>query len=376
MAALMLTRQGCQARQQRLLQILQRNRWDLFLTGNYRSVYYFSGALSTADVPALFALWSDGHTLAVTAAGSESFTDEAIPLEIYSIQRTITHPFHDAARLLRHGLAKHAQSVSRCGIERATTSPLAEECVEQCWPKAQILDATDAVLELRKRKEQDEIGEIRESLRLIKAAYRAARETIAPGLTEIDVYNAMYAAAVREAGTSVTFAGDFACGKRAIKAGGPPTTRVLEAGDLYILDLFPAPALYFGDTCRTFAVGAPSDLQLRAWEIVRKAVRLGEQAVRPGVPARDVYAVVKDYLDAQEISRKSFWHHAGHGIGHHGHEAPRIVPGTDDIFEVGDVITLEPGIYSEELRGGIRLEDNYVVRENGLENLFDFPMEL
>ena len=62
------------------------------------------------------------------------------------------------------------------------------------------------------------------------------------------------------------------------------------------------------------------------------------------------------------LAENSFWHHAGHGIGHHGHEAPRIIPGSDDVFEVGDVITLEPGIYTEALHGGIRLEDNYVVR--------------
>ncbi len=46
------------------------------------------------------------------------------------------------------------------------------------------------------------------------------------------------------------------------------------------------------------------------------------------------------------------------------------------MFEVGDVITLEPGVYAEALQGGIRLEDNYVVREHGLENLFAYPMEL
>jgi Xaa-Pro aminopeptidase len=114
----------------------------------------------------------------------------------------------------------------------------------------------------------------------------------------------------------------------------------------------------------------------RAWEIVREAVRIGESAIKPGVKASKVYTGIKEFLDSHELTENSFWHHAGHGIGHRGHEAPRIIPGSDDVIEVGDVFTLEPGVYTKSLQGGIRLEDNYVLREGGLENLFDFPMDL
>jgi Xaa-Pro aminopeptidase len=186
----------------------------------------------------------------------------------------------------------------------------------------------------------------------------------------------MQSAIVRAAGTMVPLPGDFACGTRAIQEGGMPTSRAIQAHDLYILDIFPAPALYAGDTCRTFAATEPTDDQHRAWEIVLQALHLGESMIKPGVQAREVHRVIKEFLDGYEPSKKSFWHHAGHGIGLHGHEAPRMIPASDDIFEVGDVIAMEPGIYSEELHGGIRLEDNYVVRENGIENLFSFPMDL
>jgi Xaa-Pro aminopeptidase len=92
--------------------------------------------------------------------------------------------------------------------------------------------------------------------------------------------------------------------------------------------------------------------------------------VKPGVRARDVYLAVKEYLDSEPITEQSFWHHLGHGIGFHGHEAPRIIPGCDDVFEVGDVFTLEPGVYTRRLQGGIRLEDNYLITDQGVENLF------
>jgi len=92
--------------------------------------------------------------------------------------------------------------------------------------------------------------------------------------------------------------------------------------------------------------------------------------VRPGVAARDVYSFVKERLD------ETFWHHAGHGVGFHGHEAPRLIPGSDDVIEVGDVIAIEPALYSEQLRGGIRLENTYAIRHSGVERLFNYPLHL
>ena len=374
----MLSLEGCRARQQRALSLMVQHQCDLLITGNYRTVYYFTGVLNAAEAPALFALRQDGTSVLVSAAKSESgAATEMLPVETYSIARAITHPAHDAVALFKTALAARAgESPARCAIEPASITVLLHEVLAVLYPRMAFFDATDLILALRKKKEEDEIAEIRASLRYCALAYRTARETIAPGLTEIDIYNAMNAAIVREAGTVVPFAGDFACGERSIAGGGPPTRRQLQQHDLYPLDLFPAPALYFGDTCRTFSVGEPTDLQIRAWELVMEAIHIGEEMIRPGVRARDVYRAIKDFLDSQELTEKSFWHHAGHGIGHNGHEAPRIIPGTDDIFEIGDVITLEPGVYTAALQGGIRIEDNYVVNEHGLENLFDFPMEL
>jgi Xaa-Pro dipeptidase len=372
---LMLTRNGCERRQERLLRRMETERLDLFVTANYRTVYYLTGSLSNAEAPAVFALWQDGHSVLITSAAQRALAAETILLETYSIDRVIDQPVSDAAALLRGALSARS-GFATAGVERWATPGIIEQILRDVSPDVGIRDAGPFIRELRKRKEEDEIHEIRASLRLISAAYDAARETIAVGRTELDVYNAMQSAVVQAAGTFVQLHGDFAVGERAIRGGGPPTARAIAENDLYILDLFPAPHLYFGDTCRTFAAGTPTDDQMRAWELVHEAVLIGERAVRPGVRARDVYAEIKGFLDSNSLSENSFWHHAGHGIGHHGHEAPRIIPGTDDIFEVGDVITLEPGVYTKALQGGIRLEDNYVVRENGLDNLFDYPRGL
>ncbi len=373
----MISIAGCRKRQQRLLQAMERAGWDSFLTANYRTVYYFTGALTAAETPAFFALTRDAGSMLITASEADAAADHRIALETYSIRRTLTHPWRDTADLLRDYLVNHPNWAPRItGVELGTFPAMLLDVIESAFSQVVFYDANDVILSLRKCKEPDEIDEIRAVLRYCSIAYRAAREAIAPGQTELDIYNAMSRAIFNEAGTTIPFHGDFACGVRGIREGGPPTRRTILAGDLYILDIFPAPALYFADTCRTFSAGPPTDAQLKAWELVIQAIRLAEGMIQPGVRAREVYRAVKDFLDSHEITQKSFWHHVGHGIGHHGHEAPRIIPGTDDVFEVGDVFTLEPGIYGEWLQGGIRLEDNYVLREDGLENLFAYPMEL
>ncbi len=365
----MLTREGCARRQQRLRQQLEILGCDAFITGDNRTIYYLTGSFAPDGSPTLLACWQDGRTLLVAPNAGDALATDIRTVETYSIQRSITHPWHDAVRIFEDALPVFKQ----VAIDPAGTPLLAQHTVQD----AERIDATDLILRLRKRKEEDEIAEIRRSLNLCAVAYRTARAVIEPGLTEIDVFNHLQSAINREAGTNVPFPGDFACGERGIQEGGPPTPRVVQPHDLYILDLFPAPAFYFGDTCRTFAVGEPTDAQSEAWEIVIAAIRLAEEAIRPGVAARDVYTLVKQFLDSHASTENSFWHHAGHGIGYRGHEAPRIIPGTDDVFEVGDVITIEPGVYTTALQGGIRIEDNYVVREHGLENLFDFiPREL
>ena len=142
------------------------------------------------------------------------------------------------------------------------------------------------LLTLRRKKEPDEIDEIRRSLGLCAMAYDTARATIAPGLREVDVFCAMSAAINKHAGTAVPFPGDFACGERCIRGGGPPTDRIMQPGDLYILDLFPAPALYFGDTSRAYAVTEPTLFSDKLSDRFRRGGN-GRGRSASGVPVRE-----------------------------------------------------------------------------------------
>ncbi len=204
------------------------------------------------------------------------------------------------------------------------------------------------------------------------AMHARAREIIAPGVNELDVFNELQATAVRTYGEMITGTGnDYACGER----GGAPRDRQIEAGELYILDLGPAYRGYFADNTRVTSVDRrPTDAQLRAWEHILPVFDLVERTVKPGRSCKELFHEAQSLLDRAKPF--VFDHHLGHGIGLYPHEAPHLNPNWDDTFQEGEVFAVEPGLYAPELRAGIRLENNYLVTKTGVELLTPFPLEL
>ena len=126
----------------------------------------------------------------------------------------------------------------------------------------------------------------------------------------------MLEAATQSVGHTFTLAGDFACGLRCVRGGGPPTTNVVEPGDLYILDLFPACAFYFGDTCPHTSPSA----RLRASNTThgntsRRRFRWRRRCSDQDCLAESCTQPFTRCLATHEFG-SSFWHHAGHGVGY------------------------------------------------------------
>jgi Xaa-Pro aminopeptidase len=236
--------------------------------------------------------------------------------------------------------------------------------------------AIDAELwHLRRRKEPDELALMRTAIACTKTMYDRARQVIEPGVPELRVYNELHAAAVETAGEPLWPAylgNDFRC---AAPGGMPRHGRTAQAGELYILDLGPGYRGYFSDNCRTFAVDRrPTDVQFKAWQAVAGVFPVIERMAKPGVRCRDLYAAADEHLRA--AGGPGMTHHLGHGVGLQPHEAPHLNPKWDEILEEGDVFTCEPGLYGPELAAGLRVENQYLVTADGVENLTPFPMEL
>lgn len=219
----------------------------------------------------------------------------------------------------------------------------------------------------RRAKDSDEIALIETAAAAGEAAYSAIEPLLVDGTREIDVFGAYQAAAVAAAGDQI---GELGNDFRGGAPGGAPRAAPLKAGDLIPIDAGVMLRGYYSDLCRTYAVGGEwSAKQLDAARRVAEAHDLATSMIAPGVSCRSVYAEVSRFLNG--YNGWSFKSHLGHGIGLDPVETPRINPNWDDIFELGDVFTLEPGLYDPELRAGVRIENDYTLSETGLRRLSD-----
>jgi Xaa-Pro aminopeptidase len=157
----------------------------------------------------------------------------------------------------------------------------------------------------------------------------------------------------------------------------------LRAHELIILDLFPRDARsgFYGDLTRTVVRGRATEAQRRLWETVRGAQRMAIGRIKPRVKGAAVHRAVQEFFAARGYATEKkggrwtgFFHGTGHGLGLDLHEEPRLAATT---FRVGQVFTVEPGLYYPGV-GGARHEDVVAVTRTGAERLgrLDFPLEL
>lgn len=362
----MLDPESCRRRQKRLLRVLQQEKLDAALISAPHHVYYFTGHRSFWLHESAVVLQSDGRT--VLSCGRAPDVAPAVDeVRIYESNWMCTQRQEQAA--LAAERLEGESSNRRLGVD--TSAVAAHVCRNA--PRAKSLD--EAIWQLRRAKDPDEIALMRRAAACTEAMYRRAREIIEPGIPEVQVFGELQRVAVQSAGEPLSPAylgNDYACAE----PGGPPRTgRAAQAGELYILDLGPAYRGYFSDNCRTVSVDRrPTDAQMKAWQTIIDSFPIVERLARPGVRCGEIFTAVEEHY--RQRAGTAFPHHLGHGVGLQPHEFPHLNPRWNDVLMEGEVFTAEPGLYSPELRAGIRVENQYLVTQAGLENLTPFPMGL
>jgi Xaa-Pro aminopeptidase len=294
---------------------------------------------------------------------------EVLPYRADSTEGVIREPQAAATAL--------AQAVVAAGLERKRIGVEAAELGmgfgEVAGRSCEIVPLDAQIEHMRLRKDDEELDLIRRAVGIVDHGFEAARRTIRPCVTELEVYAAVYSDMLVQNGEPFILDVTWGSGPNTLGGLGAPSNRTLREGELFLMDMYPTFKMYKSDMTRLFVAGKPRDWQLKAHAVLAEAMRRAEQAVRPGVPASEPDAVARRCV--AEAGYGLMPHHAGHGLGLMHPERPYLAPWEPLQLEERTVIAIEPGLIVPEL-GYMRIERNYVVRADGAECLSRFPCEL
>jgi len=358
---------ACRGRQRRLIEVLNRVDAEMAILTGPEMIQWATGVRFGPFFTPVAAIGSDGHVTLVVPERRVPEPVAADDVRTYQAQWHSTMRNDQRAASAQVLLDALPATPQRIGVEFSNFPPHLAQ-----GSKTEPVDIEPALFALRRVKDADEIRMLRKAIAATEKMYAKARQIIEPGINELDVYSKLHEVGVAEFREPMTYFGqDFQCNSR----GGPPRDRTAQAGELYILDLGAGFRGYYSDNARTISVdGKPTDEQMRAWHKIGEVFAMVESTVQPGSSAKSLFEQAQAILD--ECRPWEFSHHLGHGIGLFPHEAPHLNPHWDDTFQAGEVFTVEPGLYHDDLRHGMRLEHNYLVTENGIELLTDFALEL
>ena len=242
-------------------------------------------------------------------------------------------------------------------------------------PGAEVVEGDAVVSRLRLFKNADEANKLRKAARIAESALEAVLAEVKVGTREVEIAGRLASELLGRGGEGISFPIIALGGPKSALPHGIPDDRELAKGDLLLLDFGTSFGGYHSDMTRVFAVGGePGEAVRKMYEAVREANERGKAASRPGVTSHDVHTACQAELESAEWAEFST-HRTGHGLGLEVHEPPSIMRGDTTVLEPGMVFTVEPGLYKEGF-GGVRIEDDLWMTEDGHESLTVFPRDL
>jgi len=256
--------------------------------------------------------------------------------------------------------------------------------IKTALPKADLIDGTDLLRELRGAKTPYELERMRRTAEITAMGNLACKEQLRPGLTEAEI------AAIIETGIMVS--GSLMEGAKrwrgyAFVGTGSRTAiiwnvmqfntgRQVKDGDLVLIELHAMLDGYWSDYTRSYVVGKPTEKQREIWAVVAEAQRKAMEADHPGATGQEVDAAARKVVTDAGYG-DYFPHHTGHGTGLCSHEPPSIHPNISGVvLPEGATHSCEPGIYIPDLGIGIRIEDIVETTPDGAKYLFDHDRNL
>lgn len=238
------------------------------------------------------------------------------------------------------------------------------------------LESGDGILDqIRIQKDETEIAAMQKAVNIAQNSFLELIPGMRIGKSELECASELTSLLLKNgSGPELPFQVIFSSGPNSANPHAVPGDRIITPGDLIVVDWGASYMGYAADLTRTLVVGKPQKWQSEIAGAVLKANAAGRASGKPGIFAGDV-----DRAARMEISSAGygeyFTHRTGHGLGMEAHESPYIFGENQEILKPGMTYTVEPGIYLPGC-GGVRIEDDVVVTEQGSRSLSNLPREL
>ena len=263
--------------------------------------------------------------------------------------------------------------ISRIAFEAATTTYAQWKRSSEKMEGIELVPAPDIFSDLRMKKSADEVAKIKAACGVSDAAFAHIIRMIQPGVTEIDICLDLEFF-MRRQGADVAFPSIIVSGDRSARPHGKPSEKKLEVGDFVTMDFGARVDGYNSDMTRTVVVGSATPRHREIYGAVLEAQLWALDAIRAGALARDIDSGTRAVLAKYDLA-KYFGHGLGHGLGRVVHDGGRLSVSSENVIEPGQIWTIEPGVYIEGF-GGVRIEDDVLITETGIEILNHSPKEL
>lgn len=350
--------------EQKLLEIMEKKRWEGFFICKPQNVRYISG-YTGAD-----------SFLLVTREKLFFITDPR-----YTEQASLECLGYELIEWRSKGHSPE-EAVARIALERRLKSIAFEEdyityvrykaLKDGC--KAELVPTANVIEEIRSIKSERELECQRAACDISCRAFERILQDIRVGITEKELAALLSYYMVAEGADTKPYGNILLSGARTSLLHGIPSSKAIEYGDFVLMDYGCQYNGYMSDMTRTVVVGKASAKQRQVYDLEFKMVEESLKAMKAGVAVKDVYAASIKPLEGTEYFNYHY-QGIGHGIGLLVHEIPFIGPRHEYVLKKNQVTTIEPGIYIPGW-GGVRIEDQVVITGDGYENLITAPKEL
>lgn len=325
------------------------------IISSYPNIFYYSQFTSE---DAFLVITKERQILVTDSRYTVQAKHQAPDFEIYDIENGL-EPLFKGIKEEIFGFEENAVTVREFARFQKVTKKLVPMSAKICAP--------------RRVKDKFEIEKIAKAEELAKEALLHTLPRIKVGLTEREVALMIEFFMLSEGAQKTSFETIVASGVRSSMPHGVASDKPISRGDFITMDFGCVLDGYCSDMTRTVVMSGASDMQREIYDIVLKAQNAAINAAGAGKKCADIDAVARDIIETAGYGI-NFGHSLGHSVGIEIHETPNFSPKSADITEIGNVITVEPGIYIEGF-GGVRIEDVIVIGEK-TRNLTDFTKEL